>query len=872
MSIFGSSGLCRLVQAAGGRRFVKGLSGKDLEVWRSAVECLAACGADIESGQARLSEDLHRFERELSRANAEVAAEKVNTSDRTVVSAVRCFQLRRFHLLPLDMRTRNAKIYISQGDMILVGQTGKVPPRPSNSPTPAAGHAVLYRSGPRSLQVRSAPWDNATEDTQALERQEDADAARDERRTAMGATLPPGMLEDSSRRGAGGGRPSGGDSSRRPTLLLLGLDLPASIREGLRAGLDREAPDLFGGHVVGADALPSLASAAQTAPGKRSFFAPSREVVMQAAAPPISSNGAEDEPMPGALAPPRPGEQGRDEPNTRKRGTEGEPGEGTLAARTRANLVQAALSEGKNVSLEVVPGPGLWARGRFLRDLEALLGGLDDGGCDGQGSDACKRDRARKGSGPTVLLVDGHNRNRSGGGNDLSHGTKFKWKVAPQKEGLANSLKPQFAQRTSHEPEWALPTASLSARRVKALMEEAAQCLHDLGTTYGKAPCPFKAIETTQQVSLKPEKFRDDAGELEIRLDKNEPPGTPKPPSARDTATVRGRQNSSFVAEGSPGMELLLAVCHMLLHPDQRYDVGEGESEKRHIKTDSDVDTENAATLVYASRLAGTCRGDLAEKPSAQAVAETLRGAGLDAIPLETAVALRRLVRHPDWPAASPRPDFAKCCASEAFVGWIYAAVAGATELALEGGGGALRVGSGRGGAPGNEEAMDGWTKDQGLRGGVLGTRLAMGCGRSGSPLSLKDVYEQRRREQEVLREMEAALIDENVTVLDDDSPWVSQPETADDDVHVQDRRECTTSEVLNALMETALRPFNVSARSQHRRFCFRRFTCRVSVSFTSDRTLLGLRYLSSANGLLRNNRSKLGGPFWRRKVIAPDP
>ena len=68
------------MEAAGGRRFVKGLSGKDLEAWRNTAESLAACGADVESGEARLAEDVDQFEGELSRVNAEIAAEKVGFS------------------------------------------------------------------------------------------------------------------------------------------------------------------------------------------------------------------------------------------------------------------------------------------------------------------------------------------------------------------------------------------------------------------------------------------------------------------------------------------------------------------------------------------------------------------------------------------------------------------------------------------------------------------------------------------------------------------------------------------------------------------------------------------------------------------------
>lgn len=66
------------MEAAGGLRFLKGLSGKDIEIWNSVSESLAACGADVESGEARLAEDVGRFELELSRLNEEITAEKVS--------------------------------------------------------------------------------------------------------------------------------------------------------------------------------------------------------------------------------------------------------------------------------------------------------------------------------------------------------------------------------------------------------------------------------------------------------------------------------------------------------------------------------------------------------------------------------------------------------------------------------------------------------------------------------------------------------------------------------------------------------------------------------------------------------------------------
>lgn len=72
----------RLLEDVGGSRYVKGIVGKELEIWRSAAEGLEAYRADIESGEARLAEDVDRFERELARVNAEIAAEKVRRPTR----------------------------------------------------------------------------------------------------------------------------------------------------------------------------------------------------------------------------------------------------------------------------------------------------------------------------------------------------------------------------------------------------------------------------------------------------------------------------------------------------------------------------------------------------------------------------------------------------------------------------------------------------------------------------------------------------------------------------------------------------------------------------------------------------------------------
>lgn len=673
-------------------------------------------------------------------------------------------------------------------------------------------------------KVSSAPWDNTTKVTQALERQEDADAARDERRTAMGATLPPGMLENPSGTCTGGGigrqGSSGGSSQRRPVLLLLGLDLPASVRDEVRAGLERDAPDLFGQHVVGVDALPSLASAAQAAGGQGCFLKPCQEQTAGAVTPPPSIQPTR-ETVPTGITSERGSRKHSERPGgVAAAGGDFEQGD---VARTRANLVQAALSAGKNVSLEVVPGPGLWARGRFLRDLEALLGGLDGCGCNVNHSD----NDTKQTSGPTVLLVEGHSRNRAGGGIDVSHGTMVH-NLALLGAGVAKSSKAdcyyeQGAQGT-------LPQASLTARRLKSLMEEAAQCLHDLSTEYGRTPSPFKAIHDESYASASFKATRD-AHQRRQGTIRNEGSTDPEVRTA-GSFQMEKRCHASLVATGSRGMALLLAACHMILHPGRRYDLGEfkaGRDRELDLTESitmnkipekappslSEESEHGAFGMAYATDLARSCREELAHQRSARGVAALLRRADLDSMPFQTAVALQRLQNHHDWPVVSPRSDFAGCSASGAFVGWVVAAVAVTTELVLGGGGVALGAGSDSVRQPSGDKRMA-----VGSGAGVEGRGWCEGAGGAGSTaegsgsdtlLSMRNAQEERTREQRLLLGMETSLINENVTVLDDDSPWLLLPERPEGHGDVRNRRECRASEVLNALLDTVLRPFNVS-------------------------------------------------------------
>lgn len=65
------------MEEVGGRRFVKGLTGKEADTWRGVSEGIRACREDIGAGEARLAEDVRKFEQSIAMANATVAAEKV---------------------------------------------------------------------------------------------------------------------------------------------------------------------------------------------------------------------------------------------------------------------------------------------------------------------------------------------------------------------------------------------------------------------------------------------------------------------------------------------------------------------------------------------------------------------------------------------------------------------------------------------------------------------------------------------------------------------------------------------------------------------------------------------------------------------------
>lgn len=803
----------RLTDEAGGRRFIKGLTGRSKEIWRGVSEGLMMCREDIESGEARLAEEVGSFEQWVYAANGDAAAKKVRGDGREAYAARVVYSK---VVLRITGEINPQAWFLSRVSFArtLFWWVASVL---SQRASPRVFFTFLFGSLALGLRkVSLAEWDNATEVTKALEREEDADAARDELRTAMGAIIPRGLLESASQPGKGGVNSSTGPS-RRPTLVLLGLNLPAAVRDEIRADLDREAPSIFGLHITGVDTLPSLAAAVRTR--DRGFLDPCRQgaptlPLRPQGATPI--HGREQEHLPSGSE--IPGEGGRSH-YEHPGGDYGRVHGQTKMENTRTGRLQAALSAGRSASLEVVPGPGLWARGRFLRDLEALLRGLDDcGDCSESSVDGSRR------GGFTVVLMEGHDRNRSGGGANIKYGTKYAttsnvsgaddWKAeSPARHGLGDGS----------------PLAMVTARRTKVLLEQAAQCLHDLSTTHGDTPSPLMATAAANNNSSPLGTTTPTGDEQRRGLDCAGPAHVVG--SLDGAESGEKQQVDSLKAKcSSPGLDLLLAACHMITHPDRQYDLREcrkGHKRGRNSPENTtklltqewprfdDAAEENAA-LTVASCLARQCRHKLAELRSAREVASFLRQVDLTSVPFGTAVSIRLLLRHPAWPTASARLSAGGCFASEAFCGWIVAAVTAATEIALTGGGSSQPSDSDL--SRKHIGGMDKTVTKPGHTGqapgggrGLMKVGSTTRAGGSRELPSLEDIHHEREREREVLQELETSMVDEIITIVDDDLTQLLRRQGADIWTGGRRRRQCRSVEAFNALMETVLRPFQVS-------------------------------------------------------------
>lgn len=627
-------------------------------------------------------------------------------------------------------------------------------------------YALLLLCSPKVL---GAKWDNAGPETEEMERQEDIDAARDERRTATGAIMPPGMFGTDI-----GQKPL--RSSPRPTLLLLGRGLPSAARAHIKDGLERNAPDLFGLHLVGEESLPHLTEETRLRDG--GFLNPCREWD----GPPEIRARRRGAPCGRALNNIHSGDR------ELHGSTDGSIGERTVEQRTgttRASLVQATLSVGKSVSLDVTTGPGLWVRGHFLRELESLLGGLKDcGGCRERSG------RVNRSDGPTVILIDGHDRNRSGGGADVGHGAKGSVTTASFPVACNSSYGASVLPRT--------PVTSVG-RRTKSLLEEAAQCLQDLSLVHGATAIPFQALS----VEPSPPKLSTE---------------TPIEDYPREGATI-----SKSLADGDHSIDVLMAACFMMLHPSDRYDVGEdyeigirlGSCQRNHTQGSlrqerTHLSRGNREYTSSISSLAEDCRRKLTQYRSARGLAEVLREVDPVSIPVDTAVALKHLTIHHAWPDPSPRPIFSGCPASAAFTAWIVAATSATVELVLRQGGDLRRTSSWLDQSQTNDLQSIDSTRQSRHSGQILDTHgmvarqgsMADRSGVSGS-LPLKRIEQE---ETKLLKGLEESLIDDIITVVDEDFPGVFE-----EDGERQRRNYCRTSEVFVTIMKKILRSFRVS-------------------------------------------------------------
>lgn len=659
--------------------------------------------------------------------------------------------------------------------------------------------------------MSSTPWDNATDETLALEREEDMEAAQDERRTTTGALLPPGLLDSTPGSPPRHGQSSSGLSTR-PTLVLLGLNLPAFLRSGIRARLDREAPGVFGLHLSGEDAFPSGAKAAKAS--GRGFFAPSRELTESESLDSRQGAAAAVERAQTPLLSHTGGTIGVDTRSPRH--NLGEP--------SRAAKVQAALSAGRSVSLEVTPGPGLWARGRFLRDLESLLEGIDGiDGCNGCQDDELGR-KAKRG-GPTVLLLEGHQRNRSGGGAEVGHGTRFATALGPaQIDSSMGRAPPRTFGGGTGGPS---ATVAIATKRRKCLLEEAAQCLHDLRTTHGATPSPFLAITAESRATAAAMPVQE-AHHAHERGEGNYHGGRGAFCSIRRVRTGGALKATTDVGYASR-LDILLAACLMLLYPHRKYDVGESEAgnhrgnrskgpQLAHEEPARPGNTGGDETdLSNVAGLAKACRKHFASARSARVVAHLLEVVDVVALPIDTAVALNRITGSQAWPVASPRVDFTGCPASAAFTGWIVAAATAAVELALGGGGAKV--------AP-TKSSTNGLRLDIGVQetmalsdvtseakpGLLRGAARRRSTMEAGDETALPEGAQKARcQERDLLERLEARVVDESVTVLDDDLPWLVQTEAVGEEVERRaGRRRCRVSEAFATILDTVLRTYQV--------------------------------------------------------------
>ena len=75
---------------------------------------------------------------------------------------------------------------------------------------------------------------------------------------------------------------------------------------------------------------------------------------------------------------------------------------------------------------------------------------------------------------------------------------------------------------------------------------------------------------------------------------------------------------------------------------------------------------------------------------------------------------------------------------------------------------------------------------------------------------TLEDVKYERERERELLQELETSMVDEIITIVDDDLPQLLRRQATAGWTGGPRRRQYRAAEAFSALMETVLKPFQV--------------------------------------------------------------
>lgn len=212
------------------------------------------------------------------------------------------------------------------------------------------------------------------------------------------------------------------------------------------------------------------------------------------------------------------------------------------------------------------------------------------------------------------------------------------------------------------------------------------------------------------------------------------------------------------------------------------------------VGTEPRADYDEAGAWSHIVGLARLCLDQLGSVGSlAREIADVLRHANLTSVPVEAAVVLRKFTQHKAWLGVSPRPRITGRCVLDTLSAWVVSAVSAAVEISLYGGG--------------SEVACSGSGED----GGTVHCQPNLERQLVFSATKNESLQNSRGRELASLDKMEASLVDTEITVVDDDSPWVASESGSEEREREYQKLSCCSSEAFNTLLRAVLKPFQVS-------------------------------------------------------------